>query len=99
MQLFRRMGYVSGSILNRWYNCSCILSRPRVILVEDQGALCGLVTVKDVLKYTLTETGEIRPSYDAEQFEGIIEQTWTWITARTHDLVSLSVQLFRRIRR
>ncbi|KAI0798565.1 Cl-channel protein [Irpex lacteus] len=72
---------------------------PRVILVEDQGALCGLVTVKDVLKYTLTETGEKHASYDAEQFEGIIEQSWAWITARTHDLFSLLGRLVRRIRR
>ncbi|KAI0688187.1 Cl-channel protein [Cytidiella melzeri] len=72
---------------------------PRVILVEDQGALRGLVTVKDVLKYTLTETGEMRPSFDAEQFEGIIEQTWTWLTARTYDLISLLTRLFLRLQR
>ena len=69
---------------------------PRVILVEDHGVLRGLVTVKDVLKYTLTETGEMRTHWDETQFEGIVEEVWTWITARAHDIVSLSRRLIRR---
>ncbi|KAJ3555645.1 hypothetical protein NM688_g2466 [Phlebia brevispora] len=55
---------------------------PRVILVEDHGALVGLVTVKDVLRYTLTEAGEVRSPWDEHQFEGVIEDTWTWIGTR-----------------
>lgn len=74
-----------------------VFCRPRVILVEDQGALCGLVTVKDVLRYTLTETGEVQRSWDdVSQFEGIIEETWTWITRRANSLISLCRRLLRR---
>ena len=69
---------------------------PRVILVEDHGALRGLVTVKDVLKYTLTESGEMRTRWDETQFEGIVEEVWKWTTARARDVASLSRRLFRR---
>ncbi|EKM54714.1 uncharacterized protein PHACADRAFT_197144 [Phanerochaete carnosa HHB-10118-sp] len=69
---------------------------PRVILVEDQGVLCGLVTVKDVLKYTLTETGERRSRWDETQFEGIVEQNWTFITTWTHAAMSWGRRVLRR---
>ena len=71
---------------------------PRVILVEDHGALRGLVTVKDVLKYTLTETGEMRTRWDETQFEGIVEEVWTWTTKQANAIVSLSRRLLRRRR-
>ena len=67
-----------------------------MILVEDHGALAGLVTVKDVLRYTLTEAGEERSPWDEHQFDGIIEEGWTWITTRTNSLVSWCQRLFRR---
>lgn len=69
---------------------------PRVILVEDHGVLCGLVTVKDVLKYTLTETGEMRTRWDETQFEGIVEATWTLVTSRTNAIVSWCRRMLRR---
>lgn len=69
---------------------------PRVILVEDHGVLCGLVTVKDVLKYTLTEAGEVRSRWDETQFEGIIEHCWTFITSSTHATMSWCRSLLRR---
>lgn len=67
-----------------------------MILVEDHGVLCGLVTVKDVLKYTLTEAGEVRSHWDEAQFEGIVEATWSWVTARIQDIASLGRRLLRR---
>ncbi|GJE92775.1 Cl-channel protein [Phanerochaete sordida] len=69
---------------------------PRVILVEDHGMLHGLVTVKDVLKYTATETGEMRSRWDETQFEGIVEHTWTFITTWTRVAVSWCRRLLRR---
>lgn len=69
---------------------------PRVILVEDHGALRGLVTVKDVLKYTLTETGEMRTRWDETQFEGIVEEVWTWTTNQINTITSLCRRLVRR---
>lgn len=100
MQLFRRMGCVVCATrqfrLRDKAGVNCV-SRPRVILVEDQGALCGLVTVKDVLRYTIAESGEaVRSWDDVSQFEGIIEDTWTWITLRTNSLISLCRRLLRR---
>lgn len=94
MQLFKRMGYVVPNISCR--RGSYIIYSPRVILVEDHGVLCGLVTVKDVLKYTLTEAGEVRSRWDETQFEGIVEDTWAWITSRTSALVSLCRRVLRR---
>ena len=64
--------------------------------MEDHGALVGLVTVKDVLRYTLTEAGEVRSPWDEHQFEGIIEETWTWVTTRTDAAFSWCRRLLRR---
>ncbi len=58
--------------------------------------LSGLVTVKDVLRYTLTEGGETRSPWDDHQFEGTIEEAWTWVTTRTDDIMSLCRRLVRR---
>jgi hypothetical protein len=71
-------------------------TRPRVILVEDHGVLCGLVTVKDVLKYTLTEAGEVRSRWDETQFEGIVEEAWTWMTTRINIFLSWCRRFLRR---
>ncbi|KAL6303549.1 hypothetical protein BKA93DRAFT_336335 [Sparassis latifolia] len=52
---------LSRSLPNsRWTSVMQLSKRmvPRVILVEDHGALAGLVTLKDVLRFTLTEQGE-----------------------------------------
>ena len=38
-----------------WGHIKSDHSRPRVILVEDRGLLIGLVTVKDVLRFIVTE--------------------------------------------
>jgi len=62
---------------------------PRAILVEDHGLLAGLVTVKDVLKFTAMEKpngdaswGELRGGLD-----GLLEETYTW-TIRVVDTVA-----------
>ncbi|KAI0786594.1 chloride channel [Abortiporus biennis] len=70
---------------------------PRVILVEDHGSLVGLVTVKDVLRFTLSEEGEPQTSaWDEQQFEGFIEEAWTWMSGHLNTLISWCQRLFRR---
>lgn len=67
-----------------------------MILVEDHGALVGLVTVKDVLRYTLTEEGDVRSPWGEHQFEGVFEETWTWINTQTSAIISWCRRLLRR---
>jgi chloride channel 3/4/5 len=50
-----------------------------VILVEDYGALVGLVTVKDVLRFTAIGQPESEPSWDERGgLDGMLEEIWTW---------------------
>lgn len=52
---------------------------PRVILVEDYGALVGLVTVKDVLRFTAIGKPESEPSWDERGgLDGMLEEIWSW---------------------
>ncbi|THH31347.1 hypothetical protein EUX98_g2859 [Antrodiella citrinella] len=54
---------------------------PRVILVEDHGALAGLLTVKDVLRFTWTEHSvESQATWNNLYFESFAEDAWSWIT-------------------
>lgn len=62
-----------------------LLCSPRVILVEDHGTLVGLVTVKDVLKFThLHERHERRGTWwnderiQGHEVEGILDDMWIW---------------------
>lgn len=57
MQLFRRMGWVVLLCFSAswWTNNTDGLVRPRVILVSREGALVGLVTVKDVLRHEASQ--------------------------------------------
>ena len=62
-----------------------LVQSPRVILVEDHGALVGLVTVKDVLKFThLHELREGRGVWwndgriQGREVEGILDDMWIW---------------------
>jgi chloride channel 3/4/5 len=50
---------------------------PRVILVELRGKVCGLITVKDVLKYQFKVESEERPR--VERSSGIEERLWGFI--------------------
>jgi hypothetical protein len=43
--------------------------------------------------------GKIRLSYNAKQYEGIIEQLWTWLMVRTIDPNSLYFRVFSHFRR
>ena len=70
--------------------------RPRVILVEDQGVLVGLVTVKDVLRFTLMEHSRTHSPWTEAEFEGIIEEVWTWTSNRFFAFVSYCRALLRR---
>lgn len=70
--------------------------RPRVILVEDQGVLVGLVTVKDVLRFTLMEHSRTHSPWAGAEFEGIIEEVWTWTSDRFFAFISYCGDLVRR---
>ncbi|KZT10858.1 uncharacterized protein LAESUDRAFT_721246 [Laetiporus sulphureus 93-53] len=69
---------------------------PRVILVEDRGMLVGLVTVKDVLRFTLAEHHHVQSAWSEQEFEGIIEEVWTWTCDRADAFTSWCRRLFRR---
>ncbi|KAI0081975.1 Cl-channel protein [Panus rudis PR-1116 ss-1] len=69
---------------------------PRVILVEDHGTLVGLVTIKDVLRFTLSEGRSKHNAWDPEQFEGFMEEAWEWTTHRLQGAVSWCRRLVRR---
>lgn len=65
-----------------------LLFRPKVILVEQHGCLVGLVTVKDVLRYTALEHHEGLSSWeDHGSFTSMTEEAWTWIRQFTHNLL------------
>lgn len=66
---------------------------PRVILVEQKGKLCGLVTVKDVLKYQFKVENRENPRDDTGEHE---MQDWLW--DKGNSLASWIQQLAGRIR-
>jgi chloride channel 3/4/5 len=54
------------------------VSSPRVILVERQGSLVGLLTVKDVLRFIADEHAEELSVWDHRgELDGMAEQLWT----------------------
>ena len=74
-----------------------VLPRPRVILVEQRGVLCGLVTVKDVLRYIATEKPGHRPSWDERGgLDGLLEEIWTWGSELKARIVSWGLRVLRR---
>jgi chloride channel 3/4/5 len=94
MQLFKRIGCVpfckmlSGSFAS--------LHSPRVILVEDHGALIGLVTVKDVLRFIATLPSH-EPSWDDRGgLDGLLEELWKWVADVIYRIMSWSRKLVRR---
>jgi len=65
-----------------------LLYSPRVILVEDHGTLVGLLTVKDVLRFThLHERKEGRGAWwndrriQGHEVGGILDDIWIWAGA------------------
>ncbi|TEB30350.1 voltage-gated chloride channel [Coprinellus micaceus] len=70
---------------------------PRVILVEEHGVLCGLVTIKDVLRYIATEKPGHRPSWDERGgLDGLLEELWTWGSGVKARIVSWCLRVLRR---
>lgn len=58
------------------------LHSPRVILVEEKGALIGLVTVKDVLRFIAKEKPDHEPSWDERGgLDGLLEELLTWFAS------------------
>ncbi|KAI0759889.1 Cl-channel protein [Trametes elegans] len=51
---------------------------PRVILVEEHGVLAGLVTVKDVLRFTMTEHDDRHSPWNEHRFDGVVDEAWVW---------------------
>ncbi|KAF9227018.1 Cl-channel protein [Gyrodon lividus] len=69
---------------------------PRVILVEEQGSLKGLVTVKDVLRFSVTEKSEgDQQLWDVGEFEAILEVMWNWAV----ETANTSLEWCRRMTR
>ncbi|KIM69533.1 hypothetical protein SCLCIDRAFT_1207982 [Scleroderma citrinum Foug A] len=61
---------------------------PRVILVEEQGVLKGLVTVKDVLRFNATtEMTGSDEQWSTGDFEAVLEVMWNWGTGVTESAV------------
>jgi chloride channel 3/4/5 len=94
MQLFKRIGYIPSCEL--LFSSLTLLHSPRVILVEDHGALTGLVTVKDVLRFIATLPSH-EPSWDDRGgLDGLLEELWKWVADITYRLMSWSRKLVRR---
>ncbi|KAF8629862.1 hypothetical protein AX15_003223 [Amanita polypyramis BW_CC] len=69
---------------------------PRAILVEDQGKLVGLVTVKDVLRFIATKKPHHGPSWDERGgLDSLLEEVWKWAMAGRQKMVSWSRSLVR----
>lgn len=69
---------------------------PRVILVEDHGVLAGLLTIKDVLRYTLSEHGDPQTRWDQHQFNIMLEEGWTWVSNSAQEIWTTIRRIIRR---
>ena len=67
---------------------------PRVILVELRGKVCGLVTVKDVLKYQFKVENEERPRAEASSVAE--DRVWGFIEGSGHWVNGIWTRLLRR---
>jgi chloride channel 3/4/5 len=72
------------------------LYSPRVILVEDHGSLVGLVTVKDVLKFTATEEHANGHTGHARYDTGALDEAWDWMQDTFHKVVDWGQRKMRR---
>ncbi|KZS98475.1 Cl-channel protein [Sistotremastrum niveocremeum HHB9708] len=68
---------------------------PRIILVEQYGKLQGLVTVKDVLRFTTLENSRARP-WDEQDVGGLIDEAWVWISEQMDRSIRWAKGLLRR---
>jgi len=67
---------------------------PRVILVELKGKVCGLITVKDVLKYQFKVESEEHPRVD--RTSGTEERLWGFIESSGRRVGGMWGRLRRR---
>ena len=67
---------------------------PRVILVELRGKVCGLITVKDVLKYQFKVESEEHPR--VERYTDAEERLWGFIESSGRVVGSIYSRLRRR---
>jgi len=67
---------------------------PRVVLVELRGKVCGLVTVKDVLKYQFKVENEEKGR--TERYTGTEERVWGFIEGVGRRLETIWLRLRRR---
>jgi hypothetical protein len=67
---------------------------PRVVLVELRGKVCGLVTVKDVLKYQFKVENEGRPR--VERASGAEERVWGFIQSGAKWTIGIWNKMLRR---
>ena len=65
-----------------------ICQSPYIILVEELGTLKELVTMKDVLRFNLTEKFKSDlPHWGNGKFEAALEVIWNWAAGIMDDLV------------
>ncbi|OBZ70692.1 hypothetical protein A0H81_09370 [Grifola frondosa] len=69
---------------------------PRVVLVEDHGALAGLVTIKDVLRFTMTEQDDAHSPWNEQRFDDVVDEAWTWTSNMADNVWSWCRRLVRR---
>ncbi|KAG5221578.1 glycerol ethanol, ferric requiring protein [Salix suchowensis] len=94
MQMFKRMGLV---VIFFTVFHSDLIDSPRIILVEDHGALAGLVTVKDVLRFIATEKPDRESSWDERGgLDGFLEELWMWTDGAVHKFIAWTSRVLRR---
>ena len=69
---------------------------PRVILVENHGALVGLVTVKDVLRFTMAEHHEPQSPWSDQRFDGLVDEARMLTSSFADDIRSWFRRMLRR---
>lgn len=74
----------------------CPVHSPRVILVENHGALVGLVTVKDVLRFTMAEHHEPQSPWSEQRFDGALDEARMWTSSLADDVWSWCRRVFGR---
>jgi hypothetical protein len=70
--------------------------RPRVILVENHGELVGLVTVKDVLRFTAIHKAASEPSWmECSGIDEVLEESLKWLSGTLVQILNWSRSLVR----
>ncbi|EUC66982.1 voltage-gated chloride channel protein, partial [Rhizoctonia solani AG-3 Rhs1AP] len=73
---------------------------PRVILVEYQGSLAGLITVKDVLRVMVSSEHAhpaSRSVWDNQgELDALLEEAWLWVGNRWRNMLAMGRRIIRR---